>query len=275
MIWLLFPWLACDLDYLERRQAVSMDYLIDRPRILAVDFDPPAVWPGSPTEITVLGLGPDQQTLEEVQVDLCTLGEAFPTRVNNLECHNVPEFVEPLGIAPLTWTPPQRDGFDCDRMLHDWQSYADVDCATLTPLLFTAETGDGERALGTLEVTLPFDDALPYLEPRTARYDALTLTVDGTPTPGGTLTLRAEITLIDSTSAVFGADPAWFVDGGELTATGRTRWTATDSIATPPVLLTTDNALRLPDDWRGPLRIVLVVADDYEAHWVVHTVDVQ
>lgn len=285
MTWLLWSQLSCDLGYLERQEAIALDYRIDRPRILAVDLDPPHVWPGTPTEITALGLAPGQEVLDRVQVDLCTLGDAFPTLLTNLECHNVPEYVQVLGTTPLTWTPPHRDGFDCDRMAHDWRSDAHRDCASEVPLLLSATTRGGERALATLDIILPFDDALPYLDPPSqARFEGLTLSVDGSPTAGGTLELTAQVTF-DSPSRVNFPDATWFVDAGELEHTGRTRWEevgppgsdalpTADSGVALPVDHTTHNRLRIPGDWHGPLRIVLVIVDGYDAPWVIQAVDV-
>ena len=76
--------------------------------------------------------------------------------------------------------------------------------------------------------------------------------------PGDEVPLRFE-------SDEYGYEFAWFVDAGELLGTGLTSHQGTTPTWTEEqeVQIWTQNVLRVPENYRGPLRVYVVTSQGY------------
>lgn len=243
----------------------ALDYRLDRARVLAIRIDPPVVLHGLPVTVDALVLGPPGTELDAVSVDLCGLSDERMVQVWNLECFDEPELVQPLGDAlPLVWAPPDLSQLPCepdtgqaDTAHADSADSADTGdagwfagrCQSRVPMMLTA-TVSGEPAYGAVEVPMrvaPF--ATGEAVPTSVNGAERSLVATGDVRPGG------EVALTFTIAAEPGWDGfRWWVDAGELVGTGRTAIHRRDGD-----LRVTQNTLRIPDDWQGPLRVVVTV----------------
>ena len=266
----------------------ALDYRLDRPRVLAIRVDPPILVHGVPVSIDALVLGPPGTTVESVEVGLCGLSDERMVRVFELQCFDEPDLVQTLGRAvPLAWEPPDLSQVPCDPDTGVDSGHAHTgdtadtgavgwhvgDCYSSAPLLVTATVG-GQLAYGALDAPFrlaPFETGEAV--PTSVNAAARSLTVTGDARPG------AEVALTFAVAAEPGWDGfRWWVDGGELLGTGRTAVQQRDGD-----LRITHNTLRIPEDWEGPLRVVVTVQSQVglesdvigDVAWEILTLDVR
>jgi hypothetical protein len=249
-------------DWLDQALWTPLDYTLDRPRVLAVRLSPPVAVHGLPTTVDALALGPS----EPRRIDAAICGLRMDTRVTvaTVDCFAVDDLVDDVATdLPRLWDPPDLSGIvqettatalDDDDSGTWWESLDNrlyPPGASLVPLLITARF-PSSPAFGSL--LLPVVHA-PYAAgdavPPSADTRGRSLTALGDAVPGG----EVELTF------AFAGRPHsegyhWYVDAGVLRRTGRTAveversdgWTETT------------NLLEIPREWRGPLRVVVVVA---------------
>ncbi len=250
-------------DWLDQDLWTPLDYTLDRPRVLAVRLDPPAVVHGLPTTVEALALGPSAP--RGASAAICGLRTDVRVTVATVDCFSNTALVAPVADAlPATWSPPDLSGLATERTATvfagdsggapNWWAALDASGyppgVSLVPLMVTADFPSGP-AYGSLLVPVvhaPFTagDAVPPSVADRGR----TLTWEGEARPGGTVTLQF---------AYQGRPHAggfhWYVDAGTLLRTGRTAvLTERDDGWTE-----TENVLEIPDSWSGPLRVVVVV----------------
>lgn len=263
----------------------ALDYRLDRPRVLAIRVDPPVLVHGLPVTIDALVMGPPGTSVDSVSVDLCGLSDERMVRVWELQCYDEPELVQPLGAAlPLAWEPPDLSRVPCEADTgldtahgHSGDTAAVAwhvgDCHSSVPLMVSAVVS-GQPAYGALDAPIRLASFEPgEAVPASVNAAARSLTALGDARPGG------EVTLTFAVAAEPGWDGfRWWVDGGELVGTGRTAVQERDGD-----LRITHNTLRIPDDWEGPLRVVVTVQSriglDSDAvgdvAWEILTLDVR
>jgi hypothetical protein len=258
---------------------LALDYTIDRPRVVAIKLDPPVLAHGLPVRIEALMLAPEGFEVVETEVTTCGFRDDLLVEVWGGECFDEPELVTLVGTeVPLTWDPPDLSGIACPVDSGDtaipWQDTggdtdprdtdADTDtggvpwvpawdegsCTSYAPLL-VGFVGKKERAYGTVTAMVR---AAPYVdgEELPTPIDALPRSLEAT----GDVVAGGEIGLefrIDAEPDWAGY--RWYVDDGELLGTGRTATQEIDGAT-----YVTRNTLRIPEDFHGPLRVVVVVA---------------
>jgi hypothetical protein len=222
--------------------AQALDYRLDRPRVLALNVYPPALFSGLPVELQALVLGPDGGEATDGTWKTCGLSALGPTSVWDLECFGQSEGVETIAQGlPTSWTPPSL-GLDCDNFdtgFLDWFS-----CDDSVPFLLETEV-DGQPVRGSFFGTIHETEGL--VVPSSFRDVALTVT------PGAVAGGEVEV------EAWFGrpcsnATFRWYVDGGTLLDTARTA-----ALGTRDWGVWSRNRWTLPSG-PGPFRVVVVIS---------------
>lgn len=217
----------------------SLDYRVDRPRVLALDVSPPTLVSGVPVTLDALVMDPTRSTPTDVTWRTCGLRTDAWVRVWSLQCFTDDAEVSLLASGlPGTWTPPT---FDIAPDTATWDAWSQV------PVLMEARVGD-ETVRGVFHGALYADDSLFHGDPPDSIHGT-PLTVTFGEVAGG----QVEVT------AWFGS-PAesvifrWYVDDGTLLDTGRTlSWGERDGG------VYSVNRWVLPDG-AGPWRVAVVVS---------------
>jgi len=217
----------------------TLDYHIDRPRIIGLSTYPQVFQHGTPVTYNALIVGPDGTEPESVSVDLCGLLDDQITEIYGTECFKEPEYITHVADSvPFVWEPPDQSGIGCDDDPEEnWWT-----CTSMVPLLFRA---DFEKESAYAIFNMPV-----HANPATSEVVDLpivSLTATGDIVAGGDVELRAESTLAPEYAW------RWYVDAGELRGTGRTL----DNTGEGP--LVSENTLTIPEDWSGTLRVFVVV----------------
>jgi hypothetical protein len=203
---------------------------------------------------------------ETVEVLICGFTEEVRSSVWDPRCLQNDALVERIATElPAVWVPPEIDG-NCpdpqelteptdtfepdigtsDTGIQDTAAPRPLRlCASIIPLVVRATWADGTTALGSTRIEIAAQEGET---PARQIPPQLTLRVPTTATAGEDVLLEA----------VF-ADPTrsrgyqWYVSDGELLKTGITR---IQRLEDEQAL--TDNTLRIPDDYAGPLTVALV-----------------
>jgi hypothetical protein len=237
-----------------------LDWRIDRNRVVAMRFDPPAVAYDEPFTVEALALAPRGTEIVRVHAQTCVASEvSVHTAYSDLGCFQEEELAAELGPLPATASFPSPAADDSGYF-----------GGSTFPVLVEAIGEAGDPGYGYVFVT-PLD--APARSERTLADVTQELTWTGEVRPGGELALSWRI----RSRRITRDDPgiAWYVDDGELLDTGRTAaWDTGDGWTA------SSNRLVIPDDWSGPLRIVVVAATNRnrfagaDVGWIVKTVDV-
>ncbi|MFK7929097.1 MAG: hypothetical protein AB8H79_12970 [Myxococcota bacterium] len=264
---------------------LALDYRIDRARVVAIRLDPPIIMPGEPVTAHALALAPGALAPDSVEVAVCGLRDDLQVSIwTDPVCFQNPDLVDVVATElPGSWSARDLSQTEC---LEEWDTgkfveggdSADTDdtgdtgfviysgeCVSIVPMMVTASFGDQVgrgmirarhrlRGLRVNEpVPVPLDSA------------ARALTTEGDAVAGGEVQLTFRI---ESGSAI--RQYWWYVDDGTLMSTGLTRTQAIE-VSEPgeeepeePVLEAsiTRNTLRIPADYSGPLRVVVVATPD-------------
>jgi len=243
----------------------TLDYVIEGPRVVALRTLPTLPMAGDTLTVDALALAPDP--IESLQVDVCGVQEQMAAGIGT-DCYANPDLVEPIGTTlPLEWQLPafatpkslcEAGGGDCDT---DFPLRLTVTTASavgrgVTPVevLFAPRVEENED--GEEEEFVPFGVPTVTLEPLDP------------PVAGGLVEFMA------TTDVGWTTDFRWFVDAGELIETGRTAKQDTDDATS-----WSGNALVIPEDFHGPLRVSVVVAqyrdrNDQPMAWTTITLEV-
>ena len=230
---------------------LSLDYHIDRPRVVAMRIDPPVLQPGIRSEIEVLYLDPDRDEPDDMRWELCGLRDDVWVVNFGLDCFGQSELVTEIGCGnPITWSPEPSDA-PCDS----------PPCGHYLPLLLTTEVDEDVFWSASMvqiygeEVATAEDLARPSL-----REEGVELSHEWM--SDGHVELKA---VVDARFEVFSW--RWYVDDGVLLKTGRTATQGSTLASLSEADLTrgaeariwTDNVWEVPDE-AGSYRAVIVVA---------------
>lgn len=248
----------------------ALDYQIDKPRVLAMRFEPPVFAAGEPLQMDALIVAPGGLRGREARWTTCGLREDVPVEINSLQCFadgvEITEMAS--GEMPLSYRSPDFAEMDCSDWQLDTGSFADtgfdywdaLPCHHRLPILVESELG-GETARGVTWVTW-FGQSWPEILPRPTTLDNTRRRIEviGDPVPGAEVTVRFTA-LGDFRFNSF----RWYVDAGQLLDTGHT---AAQGYAPPgPVAFEgrtwTENRWVIPEDASGPLRVFVVLSPAY------------
>lgn len=252
-----------------RLAEVALDYHIDRPRVVALRFDPPYAQPGQPVTVEALALAPRGTVIDGLTASSCVPDPlAETTSYRDLSCFREPELTEALGAVPATWTPPRptceagTEPTPYEGTWYDYEEtgdtgygyyYYDSGCNSTYPVLVEARTSEGS-GYGYVFVDVYDSDPLTATQPSMWSLEQ-SLTASEDVRPGRDVELEYTIATPFASPTYPGFH--WYVDAGVLLRTG---------VTSPSVLTeestTTRNTLRIPDDWHGPLRVVVVAVRD-------------
>ena len=198
--------MACGFDFPDPAK-LSLDYHIDRPRIVAMSVDPPVFQPGTSTALEVLYLDVDTAAPEQIRWEMCGLRDDVWVVNFGLDCFGQSELVTLLGEQnPIFWSPPASSS-DC----------LVETCGHYLPLLVTAEMDGEELYVSSMvevygsEVWTAEDLARPTLHERG-------VFLSHSRRADGRISLQAEVD-----SRFEDLEWRWYVDDGVLLKTGRTR----------------------------------------------------
>lgn len=219
----------------------SLDYRIDRPRILAINAIPPLFEGGRPVELEAFALGPKGETTKEALWKTCGLDEDQWISLYSLDCFREEDRVQEIAKGnPTVWTPPVLD-FPCDQDAFN-------ECVSAVPVVLELEMEE-QLVRGSFEARiLGPDAAIQTNVPLTLSAADLELTVGSI--TGNEVDLIARIGLGVDFDPVF----RWYVDDGTLLETGRTAAMEGDLFHTR-----SENRWILPDRG-GPWRVAVVVS---------------
>ena len=247
---------GCGFDF-GNPAKLSMDYQIDRPRLVALSVTPPVLQPGTNASFEALYIDSQGAEPRTIHWETCGLRDDVWVINYGLDCFAQSDLVTELGDGnPIDWSPPPSEA-DCDTEY----------CGHYVPLLVTADVG-GEAIHASTMIEVygsEFWDAQQLAQP--------TLHESG-------VQLRAEtnadgrVSLVASVDARFGQlSWRWYVDGGVLYKTGRTatqgETTAvfgnmgSEREANPRRW--TDNLWELPPE-PGEYRVYVVVSGQFESN---------
>ena len=260
---------------------IALDYHIDRPRVLAIRFDPVVVQAEVPVTIDALAVAPRGQVIQTVTAATCIEDPlAETTTYTDLSCFGEPKLEVLLGDIPAVWLP---HGSECTTTTSSTSTsyystyYSDTgagdtggsvsSCESTLPILVEARTSDGS-GFGSVFSGVP---QRAIAVPGLWSYSQ-SLTASGQVRAGGEVQLDFEIANGDLSPSYPGFH--WYVDAGELVKTGVTAPTSVE-----PDLTKAANTLRIPEDWHGPLRVIVVATasenvDRADTTWRVLVLDV-
>lgn len=260
------PWLVFSLGcvaFTDELGQVALDYEIDRVRVPAIRLDPPIAVQGQPVTVEALILSP--WPIEDLSVEACGLDASLPVEIRGFECFDNPDLVEAIASElPAIWQVPDV-ARDCTFDTADGVDTG-LACSSQVPLLVTARS-EHDVGMGSLSVRLVRDgpDDVRALHDSDREFFFL-----GHPASG------EDIALVYRIDWDGDLEYRWYVDDGVLQHTGRTATTWLQGERH-----TTRNELAIPEDYTGPLRVVVVTVDNSSAAlsgnvtWDVLIVDVQ
>lgn len=294
-LWLSIPLLTgCFRGFFsEGPRYLATEYVVDKPRIVALRSSPIEMVSGQSTTFDALLIAPAESTVEQWQVSVCGLDPNSTTRTQiwDLLCFEKDEAVTTLfkGTSmPQQFAVPTFPEIDsCSRWdeqvldsgLQDtgWieEGYTDGYCNHQLPIMVEA-TVDGEPVFAagftSWHPTLPY-----HLRRNTTYSDAgIELSMPTEAQAGSQVDLSLRI----ATDASY-ANFQWYIDAGTLKDTGITKAhsfsEATESFPHP--LTTSNNRLVIPDDYQGTLRVWVVVHEpwyhDFDMTWIEGSIEVK
>jgi hypothetical protein len=240
-------------------------YVVEFPRIVALQFDPPRVEVGVPITLNALVLAPDGAEVQQSTASICGLGRDVPTFIFDLNCFEDQDEAQELvrGDLPLTFTAPDTPLVtDCDvedtGLDTGFDFGADVPagwpCPHILPILVETQV-DGEPTFAVSYVQY-FTGPVPEDAPAGLADIQISLSVPDAVAPGEQVQLEV-LAYGDYRRDTF----HWYVEGGTLLDTGVT----TGHAYVPPdennplgATLST-NRWVVHDDAQGDLRVWVVL----------------
>lgn len=270
----------------EAPRYLATEYVVDKPRIVAVRSNPAEMVSGMPAQFDALLIAPMGSTVDGWTVSVCGLNPELDTRtfIWDLLCFEKNDAVTQLFTASSlpynfsTPTFPNVDGCDDyeDTGLVDtgWGDSEDYLCSHYLPLMFEA-TVDGQPVYAA-GFTEWYGEIPPHLERRVSYSDVgIELALPTTAASGEQVNLAITLAT-DATNATF----HWYIDAGTLKETGITRAHSytepTEEFALPRT--TSTNRLLIPEDYEGTLRVWVVVHEpwgsDLDMTWIQKEIEV-
>ena len=245
----------------------TLDYVIDRPRVLAIRLNPVVLAHRRPVRVEALAVAPGGAVPTAWSLDRCQLLDDLPTRIDDVECFGEPTLsVHLADTMPASFDAPDLSETRCEDTA---DSGAPSQARKDPPIPDTdADTGvvllpySSCDSVGPIRVTATFGDtsamgavfAIFRREPwhRWERPPRGIATVPHGFRPVGDVAAGGVVALtytIDSPVVDF----RWYVDAGLLQATGVTTAQRIEGKTT-----ITTNTLEIPADFHGPLRVIVV-----------------
>lgn len=270
----------------EAPRYLATEYVVDKPRIVALRSNPTMMVSGEPTQVDALLIAPIDNNIEGWNVSVCGLNPELDTRtlIWDLLCFEKNEAVTQLFTAPslpyrlATPTFPMVSGCDNyeDTGVVDtgWVDEDNYPCAHYLPLMFEA-TVDGQPVYAAA-FTNWFGESPSYLDQSNSYSNAgIELSIPNNALPGEEV--RLEVTIAKNAS---NANFQWYIDAGTLKETGITRAHSyippTDEFLLPQT--TSTNRLLIPDDYEGTLRVWIVIHEpwgsDLDMTWIEGQIEV-
>lgn len=270
----------------EAPRYLATEYVVDKPRIVAIRTTPTEMVSGEPAKFDALLLAPKESTIEGWSASVCGLNPDIDTQtiIWDLLCFEKDESVTQLfstSSLPHSFaTPTFTLSDECDRWgsrdyidtgyIEDtgWNETLRSSCAHYLPIMFEA-TVDGSPVYAA-GFTYWYDEFPTDLAREASYSDAgIELSILTEAQAGDEVPLKVTIGK-DATGATF----QWYIDAGTLKETGITRAHSyvapTDDFVIPRT--TSTNRLIIPPDYEGPLRVWVVIhepwGDDFDMTWV-------
>ena len=276
-------------DLFDEQVFVALDNITDRPRVLAINLDPPLVVANNRVNLSALVLGPSEGIQEggmtDLSFDICGLREDVPVDVLDLGCFLDSERVEQVGTGQFArWQVPELPELtsqpECNIDLGGSQAL-DGRCVSWIPLRATATWGnDSTPAYGVLDVPLITVPGARFTRKDTGSALDVQAYIEGPEAawPGDVvnLTLHTDADLEELTWF----DYQWYATDGTLWGTGLT--VAQDASPKLGGQMTT-NRLQIPEDASGTLQVAVVyernpIESEFtlvgDLGWRVHTIEV-
>ena len=270
----------------EAPRYLATEYVVDKPRIVAVRSNPAEMISGTPAQFDALLIAPKGSTVDGWTVSVCGLNPELDTRtfIWDLLCFEKNEAVTQLFTSaslPHSFAVPSFPEVDGCREYEDtgvidtgWGDSEDYPCSHYLPLMFEATVnGQPVYAAGFTEW---YGEIPPHLERRVSYSDVgIELALPTTASPGEQVDLAVTLG-VDATNATF----HWYIDAGTLKETGITQAHSytepTDDFALPRT--TSTNRLLVPENYEGTLRVWAVVHEpwgsDLDMTWIQKEIEV-
>ena len=270
----------------EAPRYLATEYVVDKPRIVAIRSNPTEMVSGTPAQFDALLIAPKGSTVEGWTVSVCGLNPELDTRtfIWDLLCFEKNEAVTQLfttSSLPYDFAVPEFPEVDgCgdyeDTGIVDtgWGDSEDYPCSHYLPLMLEA-TVDGQPVYAAA-FTEWYGEIPPHLERRVSYSDVGIELALPTDAASGEQVDLAVTLATDATNATF----HWYIDAGTLKETGITRAHSytepTEEFALPRT--TSTNRLRIPEDYEGTLRVWAVVHEpwgsDLDMTWIQKEIEV-
>ena len=270
----------------EAPRYLATEYVVDKPKIVAIRSTPTEMVSGEPALFDALILAPQDSDIDGWKVSVCGLNTELDTRtfIWDLLCFEKNEAVTQLFTTPslpyrfATPTFPQVSGCDEyeDTGVVDtgWIDENNYPCAHYLPLMFEATVDD--KPVYAAAFTRWYGESSTYLNQSDSYSNAgIELSLPNNALPGEEVTL--EVTIAKNAS---NANFQWYIDAGTLKETGITRAHSyippSDEFILPRT--TSTNRLVLPKEYEGTLRVWVVIHEpwgaDLDMTWIEGQIEV-
>lgn len=276
----------------EAPRYLATEYVVDRPRIVALKSGPIEMVSGTPTTFDALLVAPKGASIQSWKMSVCGLDPTMdtPTYIWDLLCFEKQEVVSQLfqsSELPHTFAVPTFPEIDCnngnyrpmDTGLREdtgwWEEgYGESTCSHYLPLMIEATVDDTPVYAAAFTNWYP---TVPYhLRRNTPLSEAgIGLRVEDRAVAGSEIALEISVAT-DARDASF----QWYIDAGQLIDTGITsaRTYVEPNDTQPYAQTTSHNRLVIPTDYQGALRIWVVVhqpwGHDLDMTWTSTTIEV-
>ena len=262
----------------------ATEYIIDTPRIVALKTSAIEMVGGEPIIFDALLLAPEETEISDWKISACGLGNETTTFIWDFACFEDQEAISVLGQAdtlPLSVAIPELPEINnCkeeDEQGEDDEEFSQ-DCYHYLPIRFEA------MADNTPVFAAGFLNWYPTLEfERTQNNYDIPMGISAPQAARGGEQVALSFYMIPRPGAhnMAYSNFHWYIDAGELLYTGITA--TTDIIAPSPDFpqgkITSENELIIPEDYRGTLRIWVVVhqswSEGLDMNWARWDIEVE
>ena len=276
----------------EAPRYLATEYVVDRPKIVALKSGPIEMVSGTPTTFDALLVAPQESTIESWTISVCGLDPTMdtPTYIWDLLCFEKQDAVSQLFKTkelPHTFAVPTFPEIDCntyDTLPMDTGIVEDTGwreegmdesvCSHYLPLMIEATVDDTPVYAAAFTNWYP---TVPYHLRRNASLSEAGIGLQTVNSAAAGSEVRLEISVAtDARDASF----QWYIDAGQLIDTGITsaRTYVEPNDEQPYAQTTSNNRLIIPTDYEGPLRIWVVVhqpwVHDLNMTWISTTIEV-
>ena len=262
----------------EAPRYLATEYVVDRPKIVALKAGPIEMISGAPTTFDALLVAPKEASIQSWSVSVCGLDPTMdtPTYIWDLLCFEKQDAVSTLFQStslPHTFAVPTFPEIDCNNdnyrpmdtgLTEDtgWreEGYGESTCSHYLPLMVEATVDDSPVFAAAFSYWYP---TVPYhLRRNTPIAQAgIGLRTVESARAGTEVALEVSVAA-DARDASF----QWYIDSGTLVDTGITsaRTYIEPSDEQPYAQTTSNNRLIIPPDYVGALRVWVVAHKPWE-----------